>query len=319
MQWRKSMTENSITVKKALSSQDTLLGQSEHCSIDPEQLTRIGRAIGHQVRIKRNNDEYALYTVSETRQENPDTIVRMGQDARRRLGILEEFDAILDAQVPHPTLTEAKAEANSEFIERLTDDGFHTGLIAIAPHGGMIEQFTDRQAERVAAKLVNQGVSCWRCKGWKQNGGAFERWHITSTDIHEASFPLLNTIINRGFTHAIAFHGFERNEVNNFDVLIGGGAEDALKQEIQVAIQNVIDDPNIRVIIAASGMNLGGGDRRNIVNRLAVNQNGIQIEQSKQVRQNFWQDIADAIASVFLDKSSSLPLNQVSEPANVMT
>lgn len=302
------MTKNPITVKKALTSQDTLLGQSEHCSVDPEQLAQIGRAIGHQVRIKRNDNEYALYTVSDTRQENPDNIVRMGQDARLRLGISDEFDAVLDAQVPHPTFTEAEAEANSEFVECLTDNGSHTGLVAIAPHGGMIEQFTDRQAERVAAQLANQGVSCWRCKGWKQGGGASERWHITSTDIHEASFPLLKTISDRGFTYAVAFHGFKRSEVNDFDVLIGGGAKDALKQEIQLAIKDAIDDPDIRVVIATSDMNLNGNDSQNIVNRLATKK-GIQIEQSKQARQNFWREIADAVAAVFADRLLSLSLD----------
>jgi phage replication-related protein YjqB (UPF0714/DUF867 family) len=311
------MTKNPITVKKALTSQDTLLGQSEHCSVDPDQLARIGRAIGHQVRIKRNKDEYALYTVSETRQENPDNIVRMAQNARRRLGISDEFDAVLDVQVPHPRFTDAQAKANSEFVERLTDNGSHTGLVVIAPHGGMIEQFTDQQAEHVAAQLADQGVSCWRCKGWKQGGGASDRWHITSTDIHEASFPLLKTISDRGFTYAVAFHGFERNEVNNFDVLIGGGAEDALKQEIQLAIKDAIDDPDIRVIIATSDMNLNGSDSRNIVNRLATKK-GIQIEQSKQARQNFWKEIADAVATVFANRLSSRSFDRVTEHENVV-
>jgi phage replication-related protein YjqB (UPF0714/DUF867 family) len=294
-----------ITVKKALSSQDQLIGQREHCSADPEQLAQIRRAIGHQVRIRRNQDEYALYTVSETRQETLDTIVRLGQDARRRLGTSDEFDAVLEAQVPHPTLTDTEAEDQDEFVERLTDNGSQAGLVAIAPHGGMIEEWTDQQAERVAVQLADQDVSCWCCKGWKDGGGASKRWHITSTDIHEASFPLLNTIIDRNFKYAVAFHGFERNETNNFDVLIGGGAEDALKQEIQLAIKDAIDDPDIRIIIATPDMNLNGSDRRNIVNRLATNHNGIQIEQSKQARQSFWQEIADVIAAVFESKLPS--------------
>jgi hypothetical protein len=62
-------------------------------------------------------------------------------------------------------------------------------MVVIAPHGGMIERYTDCQAERVAVEL--SGISCWRCNGWKPDNGAFDRWRITSTDIHEASFPLL--------------------------------------------------------------------------------------------------------------------------------
>ena len=308
------ITTSPIKVEKALHTQDKLKRQSEHCSVDPNELAKIGRAIGHQVRIKRNDNEYALYTVSEVRQENLNNTVRMGQNARRRLGILDEFDAIIDAQSPHPTFTEAEAEANSEFVERLIDNGSHSRLIVIAPHGGMIEQFTDYQAERVTAQLTNQNVSCWCCKGWKQGGGAAERWHITSTDIHEASFPLLKTIIDRNFTCAVAFHGFERNEVNNFDVLIGGCAEDALKQKVYLAIEAAVHDPDIRVIVATPELNLNGNDPRNIVNRLALNQNSIQIEQSKRVRQNLWQEIADAVATVFrlnpsLERSERTYLN----------
>ena len=60
------------SVKKALSSQHDLIDHKEHCSADPEKLATVGRAIGHQVRIKRNDSEYGLYTVSQARQESPD-------------------------------------------------------------------------------------------------------------------------------------------------------------------------------------------------------------------------------------------------------
>ncbi|NJO43237.1 MAG: hypothetical protein HC865_22260 [Cyanobacteria bacterium RU_5_0] len=175
------------------------------------------------------------------------------------------------------------------------DNGTHTGLVVIAPHGGAIELNTDKQAEHVAKRLAAKGVSCWRCKGWRQGGGALERWHITSTDIHEASFPLLNTIINRHFTYAVAFHGFQENRI-----LIGGGADDALKEEIQLAIQEAIAN-SIPVEIADASSNYNGDSCKNIVNRLA-NGNGIQIEQSLEARQTDWQPIADAIASVYNSK-----------------
>ena len=67
----------------------------------------------------------------------------------------------------------------------------------------------------------------------------FDRWHITSTDIHEASFPHLNSVISRGFTHAVAFHGFNDPEVRA-DILIGGAASASLKQEIKTAIKGAI-------------------------------------------------------------------------------
>lgn len=158
------MVAYSTRVNKAFNSQSTLIDNDEHCSADREKLATIGRAIGHQIRVKRSSDKYALYTVSETRQEQPDTIIRMALDARERLtpngsDIPDEFDAIVDSQVPHPTYTDWCAEAHSEFVERLIDNGTHAGLVVIAPHGGAIEHWTDRQAERVASQLATKDVS----------------------------------------------------------------------------------------------------------------------------------------------------------------
>jgi phage replication-related protein YjqB (UPF0714/DUF867 family) len=292
------MDTYSAYIKQPRNGQTTLINRAEHCSADPEQLAEIDRAQGQQSRVKRSESEYALYTISETHQEQPDRIVRMAKDARLRLGTADEFDAIVEAQVPHSTYTDAEAEACSEFVERLIDEGSHQGLIAIAPHGGMIEQWTDQQAERLASQLASRSVSCWRCKGWKQGGGAFERWHITSTDIHEASFPLLNQIIYRRFSDAIAFHGFSQNRV-----LIGGGADMTLKQKIQRAIQAVLVNCDIPVEIAESNSAYSGNHPRNIVNRLAANGNGIQIEQSREARERYWRQIADAVASIYHLKS----------------
>lgn len=295
------MTTFETTVKKALRSQKTLINNGEHCAVDPQMLASIGRACGQQIRIKRNDEEFALYTVSETRQEQPEFITRMGLDGRTRLfsdheTIPDELAAIVDPQVPHPTHSDECAERQSEFVERLTDNGVHHGLVVIAPHGGAIEPETDRQAEQVAVQLAAQGVSCWRCRGWRQGGGAYERWHITATDLHEASFPLLSTIINRGFTDAVAFHGFDEERI-----LIGGGADALIKCQIKSAIDLVLAGSGIEVKIATAADNFDGDSPKNIVNRLA-NGNGIQIEQSHAARASHWQRIADAVASVYYCK-----------------
>jgi hypothetical protein len=112
---------------------DDLIKRKEHCSADREKLETVGRLLGHQVRIKRNDEEYGLYTVSEVRQENPDKIVRMGPGGLGRLDMSDGSGAILDPQVPRPTLNDSEAEDKGEFVERLDDNGWHNGLIAIAP------------------------------------------------------------------------------------------------------------------------------------------------------------------------------------------
>ena len=292
------MASYHVWVNKALTvSQQDLIDHKEHCSADPEKLATAGLALGHQLRIKRNDSQYALYTVSQVRQEIPDNIIRIGNSGRERLGASGEFAATLHSQVPHPTFNDAEAEANSEFVERLDDDGVHTGLIVIAPHGGDMERHTDQQAERVALRLRAKAVSSWRCKGFKEGGGAADRWHITSTDIHEASFPRLNSVIPRGFTYAVAFHGFDEPTT---DVLIGGGAPEWLKGEIKTVIKGALAGSGMRVRIASPEEGYGGDSPQNIVNRLtAGGTNGIQIEQSLRARTSHWQNIADAVAEVY--------------------
>jgi phage replication-related protein YjqB (UPF0714/DUF867 family) len=281
------------TIRTASPAQGELQRRREHCSADPGRLAAIGSAVGHQVRIARSADRQALYPVSESRQENPDTIVRMGPPGRRRLGTSREFAATVDSQVPHPTISEARAEAEQEFIERLRDDGRQSRLIAIAPHGGEIEPRTDRQAERVRSRLGAGVASAWRCKGWGEDeGDAFLRWHITSTDIEEASFPRLRSVISRGFAHAVAFHGFEDPEI-----LIGGTAPPELKEAIRGAIERATAASRIEVRIAGPEDEFGGDDPGNIVNRLSPG--GLQIEQSLRARLDHWPAIANAVADVY--------------------
>jgi len=283
--------------KALLPQQNDLRDHKEHCSADPEKLATVGRLLGHQVRIKRNEDEYGIYTVSEVRHENEDNVVRMGKGGRERLGTSNEFEGTLDAQVSHATLADTEAKCNGEFVERLDDDGMHTALIIIAPHGGDIEAHTDQQAERVATQLGGKGVSSWRCKGWHPRG-AFAHWHITSTDIHEASFPLLNSVISRGFRYAVAFHGFDDPEIP-YDILVGGRAPDALKEELKCAIEDVVGS-DFTVHITNPEDHFGGDHERNIVNRLtAGGANGVQIEQKNGPREKYWRRIADAVANVF--------------------
>jgi phage replication-related protein YjqB (UPF0714/DUF867 family) len=294
------MANYDAAIRKALPSQEDLKRHREHCSADPGRLAAIGRACGQQVRVRRDSDQYALYTVSEVVKEQPDGVVRMGLAGRRRLGTDAEFEAVVEAQVPNPTLTQRDAKKRGEFIERLEDDGRQTGLIAIAPHGGDIELHTDQQAERVASRLEAEAltVSSWRCKGWKRDGGAFDRWHITSTDLNEASFPLLASVISRGFSYAVAFHGFDGSDTLRGDILIGGTA-DALKPELLSEIQGAVG-AGVEVRIPGPDEKFGGDDPRNIVNRLAAGgAGGIQIEQRLAARTSHWRAIADTVARVY--------------------
>jgi phage replication-related protein YjqB (UPF0714/DUF867 family) len=286
------MATATTSVKKALDTQTDLQDRREHCAPAARTLASLDSGPGHQVRIHRN-DEFALFTVSELMHETTEAVVRMGLGGRRRLQKDEEFDGVLDTKVVDPDLCEKDAEDAGELIERLADDGSQTHLIAIAPHGGQIEEHTDKQAERVAERLGEQLASAWRAKGWRPDGGAFDRWHITSTDLNPVCFPLLNSVISRRFEHAVAFHGFNDEP----GVLIGGTAPAELKERLRQAIQQVLP-AGLHVRVALPNERFGGDDPNNIVNRLSPC-GGIQIEQGTRPRADHGCDIADVVADAF--------------------
>lgn len=267
-----------------------LANDDQNCSI-PQGLA--GIHIGDQVRVIRNASEYALYNVVKKRIADNRDRVRMGIDGRLRLGTSDEFLATLRIPVvAPPQMTDAQAQAASEFVERLVDDGENQDLVVIAPHGGVIEFNTDRQAELVTAAL---DCSSWICKGWKQGGGGYSRWHITATKISPRSFPGLGLIANRGFAHAIAFHG-----MSNGGVLIGGAAPIQIKMMVREAILDAIDDPSIAVNIARANDQNSGHSAKNVVNWLTESgMHGLQLEQSPKVRQNHWQAVANAVIDVY--------------------
>jgi len=288
-------------VLTAYSSQATLMGYPEHCSADPEKLAAIGRGLGHQVRLVHPSTGLkALFTVSELRQESPDRRIRMCKDGRQRL--VEDGgtwnSGTCDSSCLRSDLSDAEAQSQGEFVERLSETSVdHTGLVVCAPHGGMIENYTDEQAERVLSQLQGAAKPCsaWRCKGWRTGGGSYEAWHITSTDIHPSSFPCLAQIKDRGFAYAVSFHGYGEDVI-----AVGGAATLALKAEVAAAIEEVIGGES-EVEVVTSGP-YAGDSPKNFVNWLTSTGGGVQIEQPSGARATYWQQIADAVAAVFAAK-----------------
>jgi phage replication-related protein YjqB (UPF0714/DUF867 family) len=287
-----------IDVLEALDSMPELLDDKELCRMECKLAADCGIAMSDQVRLARSDGIYALYTVSGLHQGGTTSHVRMGLVGRKKLEStkpLSAIDLFVGADILRSDLSDAQAELQSEFVERLTDDGVHTGLVALAPHGGRIELWTDQQAEHVATQLLGKGVSSWRCKGWHKGGSAYDRWHIDASRISRNSFPLLDSIGDRGFTYAVCFHGWSAD-----GILIGGGAPLQLKQDIRDAIIAAINDVSIDVSIADVNEFYNGDNPANIVNWLtAGGTGGIQLEQSAVARSNYWQPIAEAVASVF--------------------
>lgn len=156
----------------------------------------------------------------------------------------------MKAQVPSGGLTDEQAEKRGEFIEYLSHNGKNRKLVVIAPHGGEIEAWTDRQAEYIGTQFSSEHVSLWICKGFnKGNDSAFIRWHITSTEISEKSFPKLYTIFRPRFEYSIAFHGWTK------DGICVGGSENQTPPDLKTRIKNAIQDKLLaKALISRSGI-----------------------------------------------------------------
>jgi phage replication-related protein YjqB (UPF0714/DUF867 family) len=284
-----------VLIRRSLTSQTQLRRHPEHISASPALLTGLGMKVGEQVRVIRNHDLLGLYTISEAVKDDQPEVMRMGPAARARLDAPDEFAATATRIAADPMATDTDAKSRGELVERLDRGSGRMWLVALAPHGGAIELHTDDQAERVA-EVLGSVVSFWRCKGWGGGNGALARWHITSTDIAAASFPLLASIANRPFARAVSFHGF-RAEPGSADVLVGGAAPLRTKSGVREEIERAVAGTGLLVRIAGVDDPLGGSEPTNLVNRLTRNgHNGIQIEQSLRARTGHWSEIATAVA-----------------------
>jgi phage replication-related protein YjqB (UPF0714/DUF867 family) len=291
-------------LKLRLPEQDSIKNEAERCSADPAMLASIGRAVGQQIRITRADDPgfVALYTVSEPNPDHPEQadVVRTGKAGRERLGTDAELTASVDARVldapPSPS-----EPPGVRFFELSDETGNAAYFIAIAPHGGKIEEQTDEQATAVAGYLraARFAASLWLCKGFGDRAqGAADRWHITSTDLHPACFPLLQSLMSRRFLYGVAFHGFARQE-DEADIYIGGGAPLRLKRRVECVLNRLQLPLEVKVSTRDDKSKFQGFSRQNIINRVAAR--GIHLEQSAKARE-FHREIAEALAAVFASR-----------------
>ena len=274
----------------------------EHCIVSKKFINMMGLKPNEQIRILRpflKNKPRALYTIVDIHSMKPSKVfvgysVPNDLIGRLNLDTTETFSGNIDPKVTMPYISEKEARKQGEFIERLKDKSDKFGIAILAPHGGDIEKYTDRQAKCVYDLVSSKLATSWICKGFRPGGGAFDRWHITSTDINENSFPMLKTIINRKFKYAIAFHGWK-----NDHICMGGSMSTKLKKQIKSAILNAISGSNIQVYTDYEKNcpdDFNGDNPKNIVNR--VSSKGLQIEQSVKARKDYGIKIAQAVSNI---------------------
>lgn len=238
---------------------------------------------GQQVRLVYDGSP-ALFTVVVT----DDRWARVSPGGRDRLGATKNsFRADPSATVVHPTMDRETAAETGEYIERaVTGD---TTAIGVAPHGGYVEYGTDGQASRFGDRL---GGTAWYAAGWWPGGGAYRRWHVTSTRLHPASFPLLGDLANTGFETAVSFHGWGESHVG-----VGGAAPLELRTAIRDGLATALD--GVAEVKLATDPTRDGSDPENVVNWLtASGTDGVQLEQPLAVRQKYGGLVADTVSDV---------------------
>ena len=253
------------------------------CHLPRDTAAALGVTDGQQVRLH-YDDAPVLFTVVV----HDDKFGAVSPGGRDRLGATKNsLHVDADAQAVHPTMDAETAAETGEFVERYVDGD--ATVIAVAPHGGYIEYGTDDQAARVAATL---DASAWYCSGWWPGGGAYRRWHVTSTRIEPDSFPALGAIRDIGYDTAVSFHGWREAHIG-----VGGTASDALRKELRDEISVAVDGA-IEVRLATDSAR-NGTDPDNLVNWLtASGTDGVQIEQPLTARTEYGTAIADAVGDV---------------------
>lgn len=270
---------------------------AERCTIDPNLRTSEGLAVGEQflLTVASSTSKYGLVTIHSDYEDGTDNDdVRMELDGRQRFDESDSFDAYLDPWAAFQGKTDSWLNDNDQMGEfKSESSSSQTDLIIMAPHGGMIENYTDDLAVRFFNGLVttnNKDASLWYCIGHQDAIGAYDAWHITSTDINEANFGYLNDLSARTYSYAVSIHGY-----GGTDVLVGGGASESLKNAIKSALDGI--SWNETVTVVGEGDSYSGTDPDNIVNRYSSS--GIQLEIPYAVRRDHWEDIADVLTDYY--------------------
>jgi len=238
---------------------------------------------GHQVRLDAGEGP-AVFTVDVDYRDagglTDAGLERLGLDADAS-GVRTE----VDSQVFDLT-NEEDARAEGGFVERIRGPG-DPWLLALAPHGGLIERGTDVQATRLGAA---PDVTAWYAAGWWPGGGAYRRWHVPSTQIHPDSFPYLGLLEHLEADLAVSFHGWTESHL-----AVGGMApsehREAVRDEIDAAVDGAFE-----VRLAAEDTELSGDVPENVVNWItASGTDGIQLEQPSEARTEYTEAVADAV------------------------
>jgi len=289
----KSQDRDRYRISKARKAQSALLANGYYCSLHRGVAADFGCEPGQQLRVHpvSEPDRAAAFTIHNIHTGPAD--VRIAKAGRERVGATEPFEAVVDTIVPRTDLTYSEAWERDDAWETVWDDD-QNHLIVCAPHGADIESNTAQAAAIVRKRLGSTRASGWFFRAWGED--AFDRWHITSTEMSPESYPALGRVADRGFSRAVSFHVHDESKIE-----VGGRASRAFRDRLAARIDDAIDGKR-EVITDYEKMKHRGDSKENLVNWLTNdNQSGVQIELTPVVARNYRKRIARSIAG-FYDK-----------------
>lgn len=187
-------------------------------------------------------------------------------------------------------------DADARLVEhRFAGDG----PVVLAPHGGF------EPGTAWAAMAVRERLDCaaWVChgsvvRGWEaadhrqsSAAGAFERFHVPSTELDPAEWAFLGDVLAVEGRDAVAVHGV----ADPGTVVVGGAAPRERRESLRAALAARLPG-EVAVEIHESGA-YAGVSPANVVNRAAAD-GGLQVEAPPRVRADHAGAVADAVAAV---------------------
>jgi phage replication-related protein YjqB (UPF0714/DUF867 family) len=194
--------------------------------------------------------------------------------------------------VSRPTITTnpVTVEDDAHLTELLYDDGDNDEVLVCAAHGGRVEPGTAEQAVELATRLP--GATCWATLGFDADGGEFERFHPPSTAVGPGEYPLLGRVADRGFETVLSLHGLAEG-----GVLVGGAVDDGLKRRVRDGLDAALS-ADVEVV---TGGPYAGVHPENLVNWLADDGAGLQVEQGPTVRDDEGDAVVETLRSLVAD------------------
>lgn len=196
----------------------------------------------------------------------------------------------------HDNIAEAWKEDGG--VETVWHEESQDYLCIIAPHGGDCETGTDTAAVEMFKKMEEGKASLWMFQAFDSTpigeNTAFDQYHVTSSKIDSTLFPKLSVIEDVAFEYCVSYH--VNGTADKFEV--GGLASDTLRSMVGETLTKATSGTFDHIIDRDEGEYMATTER-NITNRLARSNQGIQIEMPGHAAKNHRKRIGQDLAELF--------------------